>query len=338
MARESTSSSETIKPIYAIYGPELFLKRQAMASLTDRLLGQSDRALALSEHDGDDVALTLADVLDDVRTLPFLTERRLVIVNEADNFISQYRSDLEDYAEEPCATGVLILECTKMPANTRLYKRINTVGEVIECKAIPASKVTAWVVNRCRDAYGKQLDFRTAALLCDQIGDDLGMLDGELEKLAVYVGERRQITAADIEILCGRCREEQVWDILWAIASGNKTKAITLWEQVLQTDLAAEYRAVGGLAYSVRRLLNAKRAMEAGIPFPELKKILMCWQDDVARAQLSAYTTEDLEWMLCKLCEADAAVKNGSGSVQSSIEALIIEMCLRRSAGRRATG
>jgi len=323
---------------YAVFGGELFLRRQAVAGLVDRILGSADRALALSEYDSSDATLNLAAVLDDLRTLPFLTDRRLVLVREADAFVTKYRGELEDYLAAPSTTGVLLLDCKSLPANTRLHKRITQLGEVIECKPLKSYAVPGWLVQHCQGTYGKRLDQRAAALLCDQVGTDLGLLDAELQKLSLYVGDRAGISPADVEALTGRYREEQVWDILSAIAAGNRAKALVLWEEVWQTDKAASARAVAGLAFTVRRLLAAKQAQQAGAPIDELRKTMMIWRDDERlMSELNAFTADQIELMLIRLLEADVAGKTGAASVRSSIEAFIIEMCGRR-ASRRATG
>ena len=328
---------------YVVCGPEAFLKRQAIREITDRVLGEADRALSLSEYDGASGTVELADVLDDLRTLPFLTARRLVVVRDADSFITRHRPELEEYAENPSPTGVLLIECKSLPANTRLYKRVQAVGQVIKCEAMKRGQIPAWLARRCRDAYGATLDSRAAAMLCELVGQDLGLLDGELQKLAVYVGKRGRITTTDIEAAVGQHREEQVWGILSAIAAGDEGRALTLWEEVWQTDRAAPARAIGGIAFTVRRLLNAKRAQESGASMRDLARILMRWDDDSQlRAELDAFTIDRVEDMLCRLLEADVAAKTGLASVRSSIEAFVVEMCRgvrsRRTAGRRATG
>lgn len=314
------------------------MKRQVIAELTEQVLGDADPALALSEYDGSSASLELAAVLDDLRTLPFLTARRLVLLRDADGFISRYRSELEAYTETPSSTGVLVMECKSMPANTRLYKRINNVGRIIKCETIKPAAVPSWIVKHGRSAHGKTIDTKAAALLCDQIGADLGLLDAELQKLAMYVGQRTSITADDVEALTGRCREEQVWGILSAMAAGDRAKALAAWEQVWQTDRAASARAIGGLAFTVRRLLAAKKAQEAGAPIDELRRTLMIWRDDRRlMTELAAFSTSQIEQMLCRLLEADVAAKTSTASVRSSIEALIIEMSGRPN-GRRAIG
>ena len=331
-------SSSTRPAICVVCGPEVFLKQEAIRDVTQRVLGKADRSLSFSEYDGSSAGLVLADVLDDVRTLPFLAECRLVVVREADTFITRYRAELEEYLEDPSPNGVLLLECKAFPATTRLHKRAQAIGEVIKCEAIKPRMLPAWLTDRARKVHGIQIDQRAASLLQDLVDDDLGLLDGELEKLALFVGDRKRVGVADVEALVGQHREEKVWDILSAIAAGNETRAMTLWEEVWQTDRAAPGRAIAGIAFTVRRLLAAKRAQASGTPLPELARMLMRWNDEAGvRAELAAFSISQLEQMLCRLLEADVAAKTGGASVQSSVEAFIVEGCRNRHE-RRATG
>jgi DNA polymerase-3 subunit delta len=193
------------------------------------------------------------------------------------------------------------------------------------------------VVSHCKETYGAQIDARAADKLCTLVGAELGLLDAELQKCLIYVGERKQIGLTDVETLVGQQREEQIWDILSAVGEGNRQRALQLWEDVVQTDRAAEARAVGGLAFTVRRLLKAKRAEEAGASLGELMRELWVRDEQQARRQLGAFTTAQVEDMLTRLLETDVAAKTGLCSVQSSIERFIVELTQRNRAVRRVS-
>lgn len=332
----SPSTTSNPAPVYAVCGGEVFLKRQAMDRIVRDVLGNADRSLAMSEYDCATTAAELAGVLDDLRTLPFLSERRLVVVREADKFISAYRQELEDYTASPSPTGVLLIECKSLPGNTRLAKQIAKIGELLKFDSMPAYKVPGWLAGHCKDGYDVQLDAKAAAKLVDLIGPELGLLDAEIRKCVLYIGDRKQITLADVDALVGQQREEQVWNILSAIGAGDEKRALNLWEDVCQTDRAAEARAVGGIAFTVRRLLKAKRAEEAGASSAELMRELWIRDERQLRRELGAFTTAQVEQMLSRLLEADVAAKTGLASVQTSIERFIIDMS-RRSAARKAT-
>jgi DNA polymerase III subunit delta len=332
--QRSQTESRSV-PVYVVCGSEAFLKREALARITNEVLGKADRSLALTEYDA---GSELAAVLDDLRTLPFLTDRRLVVVRDADAFVTRYRPELEDYFESPSPTGVLLLDVRTFPKNTRLYKRAQVVGQVVECEPMKGAGVSGWIGGRARDAYGKRLEGPAAAMLLDYVGQDLGLLDAELQKLTLYVGHRPTIAAADVEACVGNTREEQIWGLLSAVAAGDEARALSLWEHVWETDRAAPARAIGGIAFKVRQLLTAKRAQEGGAAPQQLAGMLGLWGSNAQRlkAELDAFTTAQAEQMLTKLLEADVAAKTGGPSVQSSVEAFIVEMCHARR--RRATG
>jgi len=305
-----------------VYGPEPFLKSQAIRRLVDGLLDAADRSMCFSEYDGEEAALN--EVLDDVRTLALFAPRRVVLLRNADQFITEHRKDLERYVAEPCPTGVLALECNSFPKTTRLYKLINAAGGCIACEPPRRNALPGWVAERCRTEYDKRIDADAVRALLDHIGDSLGLLDSELGKLAIYVGSRPAITHADVTAITGQQREQKVFGILNAMADGNSATALRIWEEVWETDREAEYRAVGGIAWGVRQFLGAHAAVRAGAPIASLADR---YYTDPARLQsrLRAFPASRLQSQLCSLSEADLASKTGAGTVRSLIERFIVE-------------
>lgn len=306
-------------PVYVVYGPEDFLKRQALEGILDRLLPDAERSMALSEYDAGSKVPEAAEVFDELRTLPFLAERRVVVVRNADAFITKWREHLEDYVDDPSGSGSLVMECRSFPGNTRLAKKVKAIGEAIACETLKSWKVGEWAVSHARQAYGLRVDAAAGKLLAEYIGEDLGRVDGELQKLSIYVGDRQRVTPDGVQALVGHSREEKVWGILDAIGKRDAATAIRLWEDVWQTDRAASARAIAGIAYTVRKVLDAKRSGKSA------------WGVDA-----SAFGTQDVEDMLCELLDADAAAKIGQASVRTSVEAFILKACSRPRTRRNA--
>src|SRR5262249_29422541 len=152
-----------------------------LEALRPLVLGPSDREFGLSTHAGDRAAF--AAVHDELQTLPFLAPRRLVIVENADPFVTRYRAALEKYVAQPAPAGVLVLDVKSCPANTKLAKLLDGPGTIV-CKAPVAHRLPEWCVRRASSAHGKLLSAAAAALLLDLVGPDMGLLDQELAKLA----------------------------------------------------------------------------------------------------------------------------------------------------------
>src|SRR5262249_30790056 len=119
-------------PIYAVVGDDPYLRREVLEAIAARVFGGPADDLGVTRFPGD--TASLADVLDEVRTLPFLVKRRIVIVEDADKFVTAHRKELEGYAERPSREGILILAVKSLPSSTRLAKLVDKSGLVIDCK------------------------------------------------------------------------------------------------------------------------------------------------------------------------------------------------------------
>lgn len=322
-----------VHPVYAVVGRDRFLRNEMLEHILKALAPEMDM-LGPARFDGP--RADPAEVLDEVRTPSLLASRRVVIVDDADPFITANRGALERYGSAPLASGSLILLCDALARNTRLYKIIQGSGEVIVCDVPKGRAVSAWIVDRARSKYDKRLSPAGAQMLRDHVGDALGNLDSELAKLTAYVGERGEITPGDIDTLTGQHREEKVFAVTDAISAHDTAGALGHWEQVLATDRAAPGRAIAGLAWGLRRLLEARRDWEGGTSIGELAR-RMYTDPRMLQRRLETVTTGQLEAQQRDLLEADVAIKTGASTIDRAVEKFIVKHSAGGSATRRIT-
>jgi DNA polymerase-3 subunit delta len=249
------------QPVYALTGDETFLKRQVLGVLRRQLLGEEDNPFGWSVHAGDRAAYSA--VINELSTLPFLGDRRVVVVDGADVFVQEHRARLEKYVTAPAKTGVLILDVQKWPANTRLAKALPD-SATISCTAPAAAKVTTWCQSWSEQHLGKKLSATAAKMLVELVGNDMGLLDQELSKLAVYVGDARQIDTGDVDKLVGRSREEDVWQIFDLIGDGNIAGALAYLDR-LATQGEEPLRLLGAITSKLRSFAQTYRLMQTGL-------------------------------------------------------------------------
>lgn len=319
-------------PVVIIFGDEEYQKARALQQALDALLPpEADRAMALVTLDGtqneEQGGPSFAGVMDDLATLPFLAERRVVVVREADRFVSAYRERLEKYLAAPAPTGTLVLECRSFPKTTRLYKAVTACGgQVHECRRLTGRALIAFVQEEAR-ARGKRIDPAAAASLCTLIGPEQGALAAEVEKLCLYALDRPAITAADVSALVGQSREEKIFKVMDAAGAGRLAEALVLWHQVLATDPAAVYRAVGGIAFVLRRWLAAQREWADGASIRSLAPKLMMWgRERELETLLRRQSPRHLTAALAALAEMDAQAKSGRRSIETGVEALLVRV------------
>ena len=251
----------------------------------------------------------------------------MVIIQDADKFVSNYRKQLERYVENPSTSGVLIFICKSWPANTRLAKLLNKVGSAIQPNAPRGRALVKWLTNQAGQ-YDKTMQLDTAAMLIDTIGTDLGRLAGEVEKLAMFCADRREIRSQDVEALCGITAQQSVFEINDLLAEGKLAQALGVLDRLLQQDRSAEFTLVGAVSWSLRRLLQARTMLDSGQSRQEILQAAKV--DDPAmaekfRRQGQGLSGQKLTRLLRQLAETDLANKTGLGNVQVNLEKFIVE-------------
>jgi DNA polymerase-3 subunit delta len=232
-AFEFLKSPDKVPPrsLYAVLGDDAYLRDETLKAIARQWLGADADALSVSRFAGDHA--TLATVLDEVRTLPFLSKCRVVIVDGADPFVTAHRKELETYAEKPSTSGVLVLSVKSMPSNTKLAKLIDKTGLLIDCKSPDERELPRWLVDLARSQSQAKLEADASQLLVELVGPEIGLLAMEVEKLAVYVGDRKVIRREDVARMVGAGRVEKIWTIIDDATTGKGLEALADLDHLL---------------------------------------------------------------------------------------------------------
>jgi DNA polymerase-3 subunit delta len=223
--------------VYALVGTDSFRQLEALGEILSAMPGDVQRV------DADGERAELADVLDELRSFAMFGGAKLVVVRDADAFISRFREQLEEYVANPSQSGTLVLRLNSLPSNQRIYKAIAKVGTIEDCN--PPKDVVRWVAEHGQSAHGIRLSADAARLLVELVGNDLGRLDGELAKLALQADDKGGKVDADaVTNSAAFQREQEMWDMTNELAAGNAAGALRRWRQLVQLDPSAEFRAV----------------------------------------------------------------------------------------------
>ena len=248
-------------PVCAVMGDETFLKREVLSALRAQVLGDDEGEFSLTTFTGRDVQLR--DVLDALgTTMLFGSGRRLVIVEEADTFVTEHRSELELYVERPHTGGVLVLEVKTWPSNTRLAKAVAAAGLTVECKSLNENQVKRWLAQRATAKHKLRLDAAAADMLLELLPPELGILAQELDKLSLLAGATGHIDETLVADNVGGWRTRTTWDMVDAIAEGRARDAI---EQLHRLITAGEkpQGIFPQMSHTLRQFANATRLIEA---------------------------------------------------------------------------
>lgn len=311
-----------IKPVYALVGPEPYLQLRELQSLLAQIGDAVDRV----ELDGE--RAQLGDLLDELRSFSMFAGRKLVVMRDADAFISTHREALEAYVQHPSEAAILVLRANTMPANHRIHKLISKVGRVIACEPPREHQIPAWIIAHGKAVHGVTVLPAAAAALKELVGDDLGRLDSELGKLALMTDDGR-ITPEQVTTAVGFQREQAMWDLTDTLSTGNVSAAVKRWRQLLQTDPTSEFKAVTWLTLWLGKLGRVREMTRAGVPPNVISKDLKIWSSETLSGmqRFAARLGDDgIRRAIARLAVVDLGSKSGVGEASTNVEAFLLSL------------
>jgi len=344
-----------VAPCCVVFGDEPFLKRLVLRALRGHVLGDADAPY--ESFDGD--AVQWRDVYDELATVAlFGGGRRLAVIDEAEDFVTRNRDKLEQYAERTKSRNVLVLNVGTWAGNTRLFKILDQHGLQVECrvpqkassgktKLIDEPKLLQWLTSWSESQHQVKLAPKAARLLLDLVGPELGLLDQDLAKLALFASPGGQVSPEMVQDVVGGWRAKTVWEMLDAACEGKAAEALVEFERLLQS-VDHPVALFGQFSWSLRRFAAATRLFERAERQggrPKLRDVLegagfRDWPKkgalQCAERQLMQMGRERAGQIYRWLLEADLALK-GSHSTPDRARFILEQLILRlaKQAGRR---
>jgi DNA polymerase-3 subunit delta len=308
----------TIRPAYLIVGEEPLLRDDALAQLRKALLAPGTEDFNFDRLDGETIGP--AALLDAVRTLPVMAERRLVVLREPEAGRGNAKPLTDAIAETVPALGestdaVLVVVAAKVDRRSRWTKVFRAPAADVRCDPPRRGRELIAFVREEGDRQGVALDRGASELLAERVGPQLLLLRSEIEKAALLAGPGERITRD--HVAAGTCdvAEEPIWDLTDAIGDGRAADALVLLGKILAAG-AVPPQVLGALATHFRKLLRlSSGGSVAGPPFV-VKKL---------ERQAGRFTPRRLLACLRAIHETDVALK-GAGALGPgmAIERLVI--------------
>jgi DNA polymerase-3 subunit delta len=324
-----------IPPVVLFAGEEARLADRGLARLREATVPAERR-----DFNEDRLRADEADVprlLDSLRTLPLLGGRRLVVLRDAhrleDRAREPVREALLDYLERPVASTVLALVAEKVDRRLKLWKGVERTGLVVDCGPPDEASLPARLEEAAREA-GARFDPGAAALLVDLAGTDLGVLEGEVAKLAAFVGPAGSIGEAEIRQMLEARRggESPVFEWVDAVFFRRPHEAVLGLDRLLAAG-EEPLRLLALLARQLRLVWSARALGARGAGVSEIGDALVPRARFLAGKlldQARGFDDAELARLHDALVEADLALKSSPASERFVLERLVLEVARPR--------
>jgi DNA polymerase III subunit delta len=313
------------KPLYLIVGAQDLLLNQAVESLKSSVAEVADLDFNLETFDGESASAD--DIIAACNTLPFVSDRRLVIVRGVEKLSKEDAETLVGYAGDPSPTTILALVGKKLAKNTRLYKAVDKLGGVIERKA-PEAREYPRKVQDMFAAAGKRISLDGAEYLVNAVGRDLQRLSVEVNKTVSYVGDRVDVTLADTEEVASTTAKTSVFELGTALGNRDCSTALRLLNRLLG-DGESVYGLHALALRQLRDLLSARALIDRGQGSQdELARALgrPSWQMRNLAGQARRFSAGELVALLQAAAASEAEMKT-SRDPRLAFERWIVKVC-----------
>lgn len=214
-----------LKPVYWLEGEEDYFIDQVIDHAEHNILSESEAGFNLTIFYGRDSAW--ADVINACRRYPMFSEKQVVIIKEAQDL--KGIDKLESYVENPLRSTLLFVgyKGKKVDGRTKLAKLLKDKAVLMTTKKMFDSALPEWTSELVK-TKGFTITKKALFLLIDHIGNDLSRLSNEIDKLALNLKDRKQISEDDIEKFVGVSKEFNVFELQQAIAQRDLYKAVRI--------------------------------------------------------------------------------------------------------------
>ncbi|NIO03099.1 MAG: DNA polymerase III subunit delta [Proteobacteria bacterium] len=322
---EKELDREEIFPLYFLHGEETYLIDEARKRI------QAICQVAKTKDFDHDLFLggetPPERIIDAAKTLPMMAPWRVVVVKDAHLIGAQQVKAFLPYWENPSPKTCLIFLGEKLGPWKGSLKFLEKHGRVVHFVHPGSNLLTQYIIRGAKQ-LGKDLSPGAVEVMREMVGNHLSELHQELDKVASYVGDRKQIEVDDVETVVSRVKVHTIFDLTKAVGMKDSTEALRILNQMLEsgepplrilTMIVRQFRLIW-MAKDMRShgIPDGKIGRTLGIPGFFLKGFL---------AQLKNFTPEELARGYSRLFEADLTLKSRSTSKRTLLEDLIISLC-----------
>jgi DNA polymerase III subunit delta len=338
-----------LRPAYVFVGDEVFFRKRCREAIIEHLVPADLRDFSLFEFDLAETSL--GEILDRARTPSLMAPFQVFFIRGVKTLFGRGSNEeklaaIESYCKDPNPDAVLILvaDHISIPADARRmdmqdkerYERIReTLGEycgIVELARVEEGEAVRWIGEYCvtRDV---KIDPDASRELVDALGGDMMMISNELEKLILYVGEKKRITLGDVETMVLAAKQRSLYELTDAISARDCVRALQVLDAILSAGEGDE-AAIGHLYMLAKTFRQMLVILERNVRDQRMLWAAL-WQgfrvppfaaDDIIRQARRYKSKRDLTRGIRLIAKADLALRSNPVSKRMVLEKLVMDL------------
>ncbi len=305
--------------LYLFYGTKQFLIKKEVEKIQ-----KSFSSINISIYDLDN-DLT-RDAIEDCQTISLFEEKKLVICNNATMFTGNSNKDLEiieEYLKNPNPNTILIftINSEKIDERKKITKIIKKEGQIT---ALNDNTNTIDFVKK--EFSGYNISLNNIHLLIDRVGENLLILENEINKIKIYKNQDHNIIDQDIINLTTKTIDIDIFKLIDFIIKQNKNKALGIYHEMMKIN-EEPIKIIIMLANQFRIMYQSKQLLKKGLSEKDIANTLKIhpYRVKLAIQNSRNYDSKTLLNYLSELADIDIDIKTGKVNKDLALELFILK-------------
>lgn len=317
-----------IDNLYLLEGKEEFLFQDILTRLKACLLDEG----SLNYHYLTEEKNSLLDLEEKIGTLPFLAQKQLVVFLANDFLAGQRKGEeealLKILEDIPPFTCLVVVAREKIDKRKKIYQTIFRLGKIVELTSLKPWELEKWIQKKAGE-LGKGLDRQSLHYLMQILGKDLHLISQELEKTALYIGDRERITQKDFEEILSKQGEQNIFAFLDALFSRKAEQSLGFLRDLLRLG-EPPIKVLFMIHQNFRLVWQVKALVEKGYDKGGIMKKMQLksvYPLEKALGRIGEFSWEELEKVLEEILIIDGQLKSSQTTPQFLLETLTLKIC-----------
>ena len=261
-------------------------------------------------------ASTIHEAVMSCEAVPFFGDRKLVFLRNVDSVPAGELYEIVDYLKSPSETTVLIASATTLASNTKLYKAFASCGpkSIIKCDA-PTAKELPSYVGKLAVSYNLKMNSDAESLFIDYLGEDTHLMNSEMNKLHLIVGNGGAVTASLIKENVAKIAEVKPWVVVDLFSERN---AKGVFDAFRLLDDGAMFGLFAMLIKRVYNLIIVDSCVKSGRSSEIVAELKLspkqAWLERKYKMWASKYTAQELRRAISLAVDTEIKMKSGVGA------------------------
>ncbi|MGH0860183.1 MULTISPECIES: DNA polymerase III subunit delta [Bacillus cereus group] len=320
--------------IYVLFGLETYLMEKELARIINKESGDNSSDLSVNVYDCEETPVQTA--IQDAEMLSLMLERKKVIIKNASFLTGQKSNDkkvkhdletVERYLEEPNEETDLIfmVKYEKLDSRKKIVKSLKKSADIIEVSHLKEFEAKKWIKGEA-EKLNITITKEAVEQLYLLIGSNLQMLSKEIEKLAMYVGEKGKVNAGTIHLLVKKTLEQNTFLIIEKIGKKQFAEAHSIFRELMIQKIEPIMIAAT-ISKQFSRMLEAKAHIHNGAEQKDLPKLLgiQPYPAKIIVNQAKGFHETTLQQILHRLSQMDFEFKRG-GDKELIFEMFLVDL------------